>query len=63
VKLWGWPIAKTDDESRALALSSGLSRTALVFDDNGAVGLLKIAIEREGANPPLLGTTALIAVN
>jgi len=24
--------------------------------------LLRIAIEREGANPPLLGTTALIAV-
>src|SRR5262245_35771099 len=49
-------------KGRAVARSSGLGRTALVFDDNDVVDLLRIAIEREGANPPLLGTTALIAV-
>jgi DNA-binding phage protein len=32
----------------ALALSSGLGRAALVFDDNDVVDLLRIAIEREG---------------
>ena len=41
-------MAKSDDERRALALSSGLGRTALVFDDNDVVDLLRIAIEREG---------------
>jgi hypothetical protein len=38
-------MAYTDDESRALALSSGLGRTALVLDDNDVVDLLRIAIE------------------
>ena len=32
----------------ALAPSSGLGRTALVFDDNDVVDLLRIAVEREG---------------
>jgi hypothetical protein len=41
-------MAETGDQSRALALSSGLGRTALVFDDNDVVDLLRIAIEREG---------------
>ena len=40
--------SKTDHERRAIALSSGLGRTALVFDDNDVVGLLRTAIEREG---------------
>jgi hypothetical protein len=41
--------SKTDHERRAIALSSGLGRTALVFDDNDVVGLLRTAIEREGS--------------
>ena len=41
-------MAKSDDKRRALARSSGLGRTELVFDDNDVVDLLKIAIEREG---------------
>jgi hypothetical protein len=41
-------MTKTDDERRAIALSSGLGKTALVFDDDDVVGLLRIAIEREG---------------
>jgi hypothetical protein len=41
-------MAKLDEERRALALSSGLGRTALVFEDNDVVDLLRIAIEREG---------------
>jgi DNA-binding phage protein len=41
-------MAKPDHKGCALALSSGLGRTALVFDDNDVVGLLRIAIEREG---------------
>jgi hypothetical protein len=41
-------MTKSDDKRRALALSSGLGRTALVFEDNDVVGLLRIAIEREG---------------
>jgi hypothetical protein len=41
-------MAKSDDKRRALALSSGLGRTALVFDDNDVVDLLRIAVEREG---------------
>jgi hypothetical protein len=40
--------AKSDHEGRALAPSSGLGRTALVFDDNDVVNLLRIAVEREG---------------
>ena len=55
-------MAKSDDKRRALARSSGLGRTAVVFDDNDVVDLLRIAIEREGGNPPLLGTPALIAL-
>jgi hypothetical protein len=35
-------MAKTGDQSRAVALSSGLGRTALVFDDNDVVDLLRI---------------------
>src|SRR5262249_21810697 len=62
LRTWGQPMAKLDDKGRAVARSSGLGRTALVFDDNDVVDLLRIAIERQGANPPLLGTTALIAV-
>jgi hypothetical protein len=42
-------MTKSDNERRALALSSGLSRTALVFDEKAIVGLLRIAIEREGS--------------
>jgi DNA-binding phage protein len=41
-------MAKSDGKRRALALSSGLGRTALIFDDNDVVDLLRIAIEREG---------------
>ena len=37
-----------NDKGRALAPSSGLGRTALVFDDNDVVDLLRIAVEREG---------------
>jgi hypothetical protein len=32
--------SKTDDERRAIARSSGLGRTALVFDDDDVVDLL-----------------------
>jgi hypothetical protein len=39
-------LAKSDH--KALALSSGLARTALVFDDNDVVDLVRNAIEREG---------------
>ena len=42
-------MAKSDDKGPALALSSGLGRTALVFDEKDIVGLLRIAIEREGS--------------
>ena len=41
-------MAKSDDKRRALALSSGLGRNELVFDDKHVVDLLRIAIEREG---------------
>ena len=41
-------MAKSDDKRRALALSSGLGRTALILDDNDVVDLLRIAVEREG---------------
>ena len=41
-------MGKSGDKRRALALSSGLGSTALVFDDNDVVDLLRIAIEREG---------------
>ena len=37
-----------NDKRRALALSSGPGRKALVFDDNDVVDLLRIAVEREG---------------
>ena len=37
-----------NDKRRALARSSGLGRTALVFDDNDVVDLLRTAVEREG---------------
>jgi hypothetical protein len=47
-------MAKTGDQSRALALSSGLGRTALVLDDNDVVDLLRIAIEREGGHNRIL---------
>ena len=40
--------SKTNHKGRALALSSGLGRKALVFDDNDVVDLLRIAVEREG---------------
>jgi hypothetical protein len=40
-------MAKSDH--KALALSSGLGRNALVFDEKDIVGLLRIAIEREGS--------------
>ena len=46
-----------------LALSSGLGRTALVFDDNDVVDLLRIAIEREGGQSAFDRHHALIAVN
>jgi len=41
-------MSKSDHKGRALARSSGLGRTELVFDDNDVVDLLRIAIEREG---------------
>jgi len=41
-------MAKSDYKRRALALSSGLGRTELVFDDKDVVDLLRITIEREG---------------
>jgi hypothetical protein len=41
--------SRTEDERRAIALSSGLGRTALVFDNNDVVALLRTAIEREGS--------------
>ena len=47
--------AKSDHEGRALALSSGLGRKALVFDDNDVVDLLRIAIEREGGQAAFAG--------
>ena len=37
-----------NDKRPALALSSGLGRKALVFDDDDVVDLLRIAVEREG---------------
>jgi hypothetical protein len=44
------PMAsKTDDERRAIALSSGRGTNALVFDDDDVVHLLRAAIEREGS--------------
>ncbi len=41
-------MTKSDDKRRALALSSRLGRSALVFDDNDVVDLLRITVEREG---------------
>jgi hypothetical protein len=41
--------SKADDERRAFALSSGLGRNALVFNDDDLVHLLRAAIEREGS--------------
>ena len=41
--------SRTEDERRAIALSSGLGRTALVFDNNDVLALLRTAIEREGS--------------
>jgi hypothetical protein len=37
-----------NDKRPALAVSSGLGRKALVFDDDDVVDLLRIAVEREG---------------
>jgi Helix-turn-helix len=39
---------KTDAERCAIAVSSGLGRYALVFNDDDAVYLLRIAVESEG---------------
>jgi DNA-binding transcriptional regulator YdaS (Cro superfamily) len=41
--------SKINDKRRALALSSGLGRTVLVFDVNDVADLLRIAVEREGS--------------
>jgi Helix-turn-helix len=41
--------SKTDDERRAIALSSGLGRTGLYFDDDDVLDLLRAAVEREGS--------------
>jgi hypothetical protein len=41
--------SRTDDERRAIALSSGRGTNALVFDDADVVHLLRAAIEREGS--------------
>jgi hypothetical protein len=38
----------TDQEMRAIALSSGLGRGVLAFDDDEVLSLLKAAIQREG---------------
>ena len=38
----------TDHEIRAVALSNGLGRSVLAFDDDEVLVLLRAAIEREG---------------
>jgi DNA-binding phage protein len=42
-------MASKTEEKSAAALSSGLGRKALVFDDDAVVHLLRAAIEREGS--------------
>jgi glucokinase len=42
-------MASKTEEKSAVALSSGLGRKALVFDDDAVVHLLRAAIEREGS--------------
>ena len=54
--------SKADDERRAFALSSGLGRNALVFNDDDLVHLLRAAIEREGSQIAFASTTALIGL-
>jgi hypothetical protein len=41
--------SKTVDDKRAIALSSGRGKNALVFDDRDVIHLLRAAIEREGS--------------
>jgi hypothetical protein len=53
-------MAKSDDKGRALALSLG--RTALVFDEKDIVGLLRIAIEREGSQSAFCRNYGIIAL-
>jgi len=53
-------MAKSDH--KGLLLSSGLGRTALVFDGKDIVGLLRIAIEREEVKAPFAETVASIAL-
>jgi hypothetical protein len=45
----GRMASKTDNERRAVALSSGRGTNTLVFDDDDVVHLLRAAIEREGS--------------
>jgi hypothetical protein len=40
--------SKTDDKIRAIALSSGLGRSALVFDDDAVARLLRATVDSEG---------------
>ena len=42
-------MASKTEQKSAVALSSGLGRKALVFDDDAVVHLLRAAIEREGS--------------
>jgi len=42
-------VSEAGNETRAIALSSGLGRSALVFDDDDVVHLLRAAVEREGS--------------
>jgi hypothetical protein len=41
--------SNAEKKRHAVALSSGLGRKALVFDDDAVVHLLRAAIEREGS--------------
>lgn len=41
--------SKTGDQRRAIALSSGRGTSALVFDDDDVVHLLRTAVEHEGS--------------
>jgi len=41
--------SKADNETRTLALSSGLGRVEVVFDGDDVIHLLRTAIEREGS--------------
>jgi len=55
--------SEADDESHAIALSSGLSCVEFVFNDDEIVRLLNAAIKREGGvKSHLQNITALIVL-